>query len=245
MRHRMAGRKLGRTTSHRWAMLRNMATSLFRHERITTTVSKAKELRPFAEKMITLAKKESLHARRQVLRHIKDREVVAKLFDTLGPRYATRPGGYSRIVRTALRRGDSAELAIIELIDTTAAPAAPKKKKAAAKKTRKGAQPTRKPTHKGTARQEALADVAAVEEARADVEAQEEAAAEGQAEEKVEAAEAEAPKESEPEEAKTEEEPQAEEPKAETSAAGEAEPEKAAAEGEATEDKPEEKDKAE
>jgi large subunit ribosomal protein L17 len=189
MRHRMAGRKLGRTTSHRWAMLRNMATSLFRHERITTTVAKAKELRPFAEKLITLAKKETLHARRQVLRHIKDREVVSKLFDTLGPRFATRPGGYSRIVRTSPRRGDSSELAIIELIDSSA-PVAAKKKAAGGKKGRKGAAPSRKPVHRGTARQEALADVAAVEEARA--EAEEEEAA-GPAEAKAEGGEAEAP----------------------------------------------------
>jgi large subunit ribosomal protein L17 len=176
MRHRMAGRKLGRTTSHRWAMLRNIATSLFRHERITTTVAKAKELRPFAEKLITLAKKETLHARRQVLRHIKDREVVAKLFGTLGPRYATRPGGYSRIVRTSPRRGDSAEMAIIELIDTSAPVSSQKKKTAAGKKARKGAAPTRKPVRRGTARQEALADVAAAEEIKEEAEEAEETA---------------------------------------------------------------------
>lgn len=224
MRHRMAGRKLSRTSSHRWAMLRNMATSLFRHERITTTVTKAKELRPFAEKLITLAKKETLHARRQVLRHIKDREVVSKLFDTLGPRFATRPGGYSRIVRATPRRGDNAELAIIELIDTAVATAAPKKKRAAAKKTRKAAaQPTRKSVHKGTARQEALADVAAAEEAKVEAEAQEEA------EEKAEA-----------EEAEKVEEPEAEEPKAEAAVAA---PEGEAAEEEKAETKPEEEEK--
>ena len=105
MRHQVSGRKLGRTSSHRVAMLRNMATSLFRHEKIETTVQKAKEIRPFAEKLITLAKKETLHARRQVLRHIQDKEVVRKLFDTIGVRFATRPGGYTRIVRTRFRRG--------------------------------------------------------------------------------------------------------------------------------------------
>lgn len=205
MRHRMAGRKLGRTTSHRWALLRNMATSLFRHERITTTVTKAKELRPFAERLITLAKKETLHARRQVLRHIKDREVVAKLFDTLGPRYATRPGGYSRIVRTSFRRGDNSEMALIELIDTTHTPSAPKKKKAAAKK-RKAAPQPKHPARKGTARQEALADVAAAEEAAEVAEEAEEA--ETEAEEPAEAKAEEAPEEAKAE-AAAEEEPQA------------------------------------
>lgn len=179
MRHRLAGRKLGRTTSHRWALLRNMATSLFRNERITTTTAKAKELRPFAEKIITLAKRETLHARRQVLRHIKDREVVTKLFDTLGARYATRPGGYTRIIRTGFRRGDNAELAVIELIDTTEKVAKPKK--AAAKKKagpKKAAQPPRRQARKGTAREEALADVVAAEQAAEALEAEAEESAE-------------------------------------------------------------------
>ena len=215
MRHRMAGRKLGRTTSHRWALLRNMATSLFRHERITTTVSKAKELRPFAERLITLAKKETLHARRQVLRHIKDREVVAKLFDKLGPRYATRPGGYSRIVRTSFRRGDNSEMALIELIDTTHAPSGPKKKKDAAKK-KKAAPQTKRPAHRGTARQEALADVVAAEEMAEAIEAEAEAEA-------VEAEEPAEAKAEEPAAEETPEEPKAEEPAEEPQAA---EPEK-------------------
>ena len=166
MRHRLSGRKLGKTTSHRLAMLRNMATSLFRHERITTTVPKAKELRSFAEKLITIAKQETLHARRRINRHIKDREVVTKLFDVIGIRFATRPGGYTRIIRTGYRRGDAAEMAIIELVDTSMKPSAPKKKAAADKKkaaARKAAPP--KPTRKGTAREAALADVAAAEEA--------------------------------------------------------------------------------
>lgn len=134
MRHNQVGRKLGRTTSHRTALLRNLATSLFAHERITTTVEKAKELRPFAEKLITLAKKESLHARRLVLRDIKDQDVVKKLFDKIGVRFATRPGGYTRIVRTVNRRGDNAELAIIELVDATVAPKTKKKAAPAGKK---------------------------------------------------------------------------------------------------------------
>ncbi|MCP3982629.1 MAG: 50S ribosomal protein L17 [bacterium] len=118
MRHRVAGRKLGRTSEHRLALLRNMSTSLFDKEKITTTLAKAKELRPFAEKLLTLTKKETLHARRQVLRHIHDRTVVAKMFDTLSARYSARPGGYTRIIKLGPRRGDNAELAIIELVDS-------------------------------------------------------------------------------------------------------------------------------
>jgi large subunit ribosomal protein L17 len=118
MRHRVAHRKLGRTTSHRTALLRNLATALFERERITTTLMKAKELRPYAEKLITLAKRDDgkLHARRQVLADIHDNEVVKKLFDTLGVRYATRPGGYTRILRLGPRKGDGAEMAIVELL---------------------------------------------------------------------------------------------------------------------------------
>lgn len=116
MRHRVAGRKLGRTTEHRTALLRNLSTALFDKERITTTLIKAKELRPFAEKLVTMAKRETLHARRQVLRHIHDRTVVAKLFDSLSARYAERPGGYTRIIKLGARRGDNAEMAVIELV---------------------------------------------------------------------------------------------------------------------------------
>ncbi len=116
MKHRVAGRKLGRTSMHRIALLRNLSTELFRHERIRTTLMKAKELRPFAEKLITLSKRESLHARRLVLRDIHDKDVVSKLFDTISSRFAQRPGGYTRIVKLGPRRGDSAEMAFIELI---------------------------------------------------------------------------------------------------------------------------------
>jgi len=118
MRHRGAHRKLGRITPHRTALLRNLATALFERERIRTTLPKAKELRPFAERLITLAKREvdRLHARRLVLRDIQDSTIVKKLFDSLGARYATRPGGYTRILRLGPRRGDGAEMAIVELL---------------------------------------------------------------------------------------------------------------------------------
>jgi len=116
MKHRVAGRKLGRTSMHRLALLRNLSTELFRHERIRTTLMKAKELRPFAEKLITLSKRETLHARRLVLRDIHDKEVVSKMFDTISSRFAQRPGGYTRIVKLGPRRGDNAEMALIELI---------------------------------------------------------------------------------------------------------------------------------
>jgi large subunit ribosomal protein L17 len=118
MRHRVAQRKLGRTTPHRTALLRNLATALFERERIRTTLAKAKELRPYAEKLITMAKREDdrSHAKRLVARDIRDSEVVTKLFDTLGARYATRPGGYTRILRLGPRKGDGAEMAIVELL---------------------------------------------------------------------------------------------------------------------------------
>jgi large subunit ribosomal protein L17 len=128
MKHRVAGRKLGRTSSHRLALLRNLATALFERERIRTTLMKAKELRPFAEKLVTMAKKETLHARRQVLRHIHDREVVAKLFETVSARFAQRPGGYTRILKLGPRRGDAAEMAIIELVGSEASFSKKKKK---------------------------------------------------------------------------------------------------------------------
>jgi large subunit ribosomal protein L17 len=136
MRHRVAGRKLGRTSEHRIALLRNLSTALFDKEKITTTLTKAKELRPFAEKLITLSKKETLHARRQVLRDIHSRAVVAKLFDTISARYAQRPGGYTRILKLGPRRGDHAEMAIIELVGAAEAEEAakPKKKRKAATK---------------------------------------------------------------------------------------------------------------
>ena len=117
MRHRRAGSKLGRVTAHRWALFRNLLAALLRHERITTTMAKAKAVRPLAERMITLAKREDLHARRQVLRLVSDTAVVRRLFDTVAARYADRRGGYTRIVPTGVRRGDGAPVAIVELVD--------------------------------------------------------------------------------------------------------------------------------
>jgi large subunit ribosomal protein L17 len=121
MRHRVGQRKLGRVTEHRIAMLRNQAEALIRHEHIETTLPKAKELRPFVERIITIAKRgiagdAALHARRLVLRDIQNRDVVGKLFDTIAPRFAARPGGYTRILRVGYRRGDSAEVAQIVLV---------------------------------------------------------------------------------------------------------------------------------
>ena len=125
MRHNLAHRKLGRVTEHRLALLRNQAIALLRHERIETTMPKAKELRPFVERLITIAKRgvaageangKALHARRMVMAEIPDKAVVGKLFETLAPRFAGRPGGYTRILRVGFRRGDSAEVAQVELI---------------------------------------------------------------------------------------------------------------------------------
>ena len=116
MRHRAKGRQLSRTSSHRRALLNNMATSLFEHERIVTTEAKAKELRPFAEKLITLARRGDLHARRLVERKVKNREFLSKLFAEIGPRFAGRPGGYTRILKLGHRPGDGADQARIELL---------------------------------------------------------------------------------------------------------------------------------
>lgn len=136
MRHRVAHRKLGRTTPHRIALLRNLATALFDKERVRTTLPKAKELRPFAERLITLAKRETnrLHARRHAARHIQEPRVVQKLFDTIGARFATRPGGYTRILRLGPRKGDGAEMAYLELVGYEYKPAGTDAKKAADKK---------------------------------------------------------------------------------------------------------------
>ena len=117
MRHGAAYRKLGRTASHRTAMFANMAASLIKHEQITTTLPKAKELRPFVEKLVTLGKKGDLHARRQAISHVRDVTQVGKLFDTLGPRYAEREGGYIRIMKAGFRHGDNAPMAVIEFVD--------------------------------------------------------------------------------------------------------------------------------
>jgi len=117
MRHGVAGRKLNVTSSHRLAMFRNMAVALIKHEQITTTLPKAKELRPVAEKLITLGKRGSLHARRQAYAELRDKVIVAKLFSTIADRYRTRPGGYTRVLKAGMRYGDAADMAIIELVD--------------------------------------------------------------------------------------------------------------------------------
>jgi large subunit ribosomal protein L17 len=117
MRHRKKGRQLSRTASHRLAVLRNLATSLILHESIRTTEAKARELRPFVEKLITLGGVDDVHSRRRARRHIADRQVLQKLFDEVGPRFRDRPGGYTRIVKLGARKGDGAELAMIELIE--------------------------------------------------------------------------------------------------------------------------------
>jgi len=134
MRHRKAGRKLGRTSSHRKAMLRNLVTSLLRHEKIITTDAKAKELRSVAEKMITLGKRGSLHARRQALSYIRDRKVTDKVFVELSPRYSERVGGYTRIIKTGNRVGDNAPLSVIEMIPEIKKESKKPKKKAVKKK---------------------------------------------------------------------------------------------------------------
>ncbi len=116
MRHRVHGRKLGRPTPHRRALLRSLCTSLIEHERITTTVEKAKEVRPLAEKMITLGKRNTLHARRQAAAFLLNAVVVKKLFESIGTRFADRKGGYTRIIKLGHREGDGADLAVIELL---------------------------------------------------------------------------------------------------------------------------------
>jgi len=117
MRHRVAHRKLGRTSEHRLSLLRNMAASLITHERIRTTVAKAKELRPFVEKLVTLGKRDSLHARRRALSILANKTVVRRLFSDVSPRFSERPGGYTRILKLGPRQGDGAPMAFIEFVD--------------------------------------------------------------------------------------------------------------------------------
>jgi large subunit ribosomal protein L17 len=149
MRHRVAHRKLGRVTDHRIALLRNQATALIRYEHLTTTVPKAKELRPFVERLITVAKRglaggdangHTLNARRLVMQDLQDREIVTKLFDSIAPRFAARPGGYTRLLRVGFRKGDSAEVAQVELVGSEYDPKA---------KTATEGSPEEKPKAKG------------------------------------------------------------------------------------------------
>ena len=154
MRHRVAHRKLGRVSEHRIAMLRNQAQALLRHERIRTTVPRAKELRPFVERLITIAKRglassdngRAVHARRLVRRELADQAVVSKLFDGIAPRFASRPGGYTRLLRIGPRRGDNAELAQVELLGSEYSPKAEAAAKAEEVTT---PEPTAKPKKKG------------------------------------------------------------------------------------------------
>lgn len=128
MRHQVKGRKLGRSPAHRKALFRNQLSSLVKAERIRTTLQKAKELRPLAEKVVTQGKRDTLHARRQVNRLISDRELVKKLFDEIAPRYHERPGGYTRIIKLGPRKGDGAEMAYLEFVDRGEAETATDKK---------------------------------------------------------------------------------------------------------------------
>jgi large subunit ribosomal protein L17 len=116
MRHLKSGRQLSRNSAHRWALMRNMITALLREEKIRTTDPKAKELRRWADRVITLGKRGSLHARRQALGIVQDKAVVRKLFDTIAPRFKDRPGGYTRIIKLGIRRGDAAQMSLIELV---------------------------------------------------------------------------------------------------------------------------------
>ena len=197
MRHGKAHRKFSRTPAHRRAMFRNMATSLLQHERVETTIHKAKDLRPVAEKIISLGCEDSLHNRRQALSYLKSKEMVHKLFAEIGPRFKERPGGYTRITRTRIRNGDAAEMAVIELVQEDLKPAKKKKKKASAPKKKAAAK-------------------------KADAKPKAEKAAKESTEDAAEAAAEEAPKSSEeaalaetaeaaPEEASSEEEPAEEE----------------------------------
>ena len=182
MRHNVSGRKLNRTPAHRKALYRNLVTALFKHERIQTTVPKAKEARIVAEKLITFAKRGDLHARRMAARKLFEPAVLQKLFEEIGPRYAERPGGYTRIMRLGPRKGDNAELAILELVDNTVRPKHTDSLK-------------RKRARKVLEAQEKAEAKAAIEEA---VEAEEKAEAE--TDETVEASEAEETAEDAPEE---------------------------------------------
>ena len=138
MRHRKDGFKLGRLTQHRWAMFRNLLVGLFRHERIETTEAKAKAVRGLADHVVTLAKRENLHARRQVLSLVPDTEVVGRIFDTIAARFTDRQGGYTRIIRTRVRAGDAAPMVFLELVDRPEVPADGDKKGQKKEKATKG-----------------------------------------------------------------------------------------------------------
>jgi large subunit ribosomal protein L17 len=194
MRHNHSGRKLNRTAEHRKMLKRNLVTALFEHERIETTVIKAKEARRLAERLITFAKRGDLHARRMAARKVNDPAVLQKLFEEIGPRYAERPGGYTRILRmSGARKGDAAEMAILELVDSTA------RRKSLDTEKRRKARRILKAEEKAetkAALAEAAEEIAAAEEAP---EAAEEAAVEETTDEAVEAAAEETPEADAPE----------------------------------------------
>ncbi len=179
MRHNMDHRKLGRTASHRKAMLSNMVTSLFERERIETTAAKAKETRRVAERMITFARKGDLAARRHVARTVRNPEVLRKLFDEIAPRYAGRPGGYTRVLKTGMRKGDAAPTAILELVGKDDKP---RGKKKASRKTYHKVDVPESPVIKARKEAEAAAKKAAKEAKEAAKKAEEEAPAEAEAE---------------------------------------------------------------
>lgn len=164
MRHKVSGYKLGRTTSHRRSLLRNMVTSLIVEERIETTVPKAKALRPVAEKMITLGKRGDLAARRQAAAYVMTDEALKKLFDTIGPRFGDRNGGYTRIIRTAWQKGDGADKAFIELLGSEQVLDEKRQKRAEARA--KKAEETRKAMEEAEAQQKAEAEAAGESEAK-------------------------------------------------------------------------------
>lgn len=161
MRHRKSGRKFNRNSSHRKAMMRNMVTSLLQHERIETTDARAKELRPYVEKLITLGRRGDLHARRQVASVLQSSDVVKKLFDEIGPRFKERPGGYTRIIKLGRRFGDAASMSFIELVGSDFTPR-PSRKKA-------------EPVKEEAAAEEAAPETEASAEAQADSEASDDA----------------------------------------------------------------------
>lgn len=169
MRHRVAGRHLGRETSHRIALYRNLVTDLLRYERITTTEAKAKEIRPMAERIITLGRKGDLHSRRQALRFVYDPKVVKKVFDVIGPRMANRPGGYLRITGLEPRKGDGARMATIELVDVVDAPPTPRPNRVTAAPATQAPARAAAPAAAAPVVEEEPADADDVEEATADV----------------------------------------------------------------------------
>ncbi len=173
MRHRVHGRHLGRDTSHRLSLYRNLVTDLLRYERITTTEAKAKEIRPMAERIITLGRRGDLHARRQAMRFVFDPKVVKKVFDEIGPRMATRPGGYLRITGLEARKGDGARMAVIELVDFVDAPATPRPQRVTAAPTAPARPAAAAPT---AAEAEAEEDAAETADATGALEAAETAA---------------------------------------------------------------------